>query len=215
MNTNLTQEQISALVDGELDGPQADALLALLARSKDRTDWEIYHQIGDALRSDEATPALSPDFSERLFARLDAEPVILAPIPIPQQTIVAASAPVTSTRSSSKNRLKRFAVPGMAAAAAVATVAFLTTPQLMVASRTTTPAVLAAVPSALTKAGLESAPVAVPVATVATLATEPEEVMLRDPRIDDYLFAHQRFSSSVYSTAQFARSATFATNSGK
>jgi sigma-E factor negative regulatory protein RseA len=213
MNTNLTQEQISALVDGELDGPQADALLALLARSKDRTDWEIYHQIGDALRSDEATPALSPDFSERLFARLDAEPVILAPIP--QQTIVAAPAPVTSTSSSSKNRLKRFAVPGMAAAAAVATVAFLTTPQLMVASRTTTPTVLAAVPSALTKAGLESAPVAVPVATVATLATEPEEVMLRDPRIDDYLFAHQRFSSSVYSTAQFARSATFATNSGK
>jgi sigma-E factor negative regulatory protein RseA len=213
MNTNLTQEQISALVDGELDGPQADALLALLARSKDRTDWEIYHQIGDALRSDEATPALSPDFSERLFARLDAEPVILAPIP--QQTIVATPARVTSTSSSSKNRLKRFAVPGMAAAAAVATVAFLTTPQLMVASRTTTPAVLAAVPSALTKAGLESAPVAVPVATVATLATEPEEVMLRDPRIDDYLFAHQRFSSSVYSTAQFARSATFATNSGK
>jgi sigma-E factor negative regulatory protein RseA len=213
MNTNLTQEQISALVDGELDGPQADALLALLARSKDRPDWEIYHQIGDALRSDEATSALSSDFSQRLFARLDAEPVILAPIP--QQTIAAAPAPVVNASSSSKNRLKRFAIPGMAAAAAVATVAFLTTPQLMVASRTTAPAVLAAAPSALTKAGLESAAVAVPVATVATVATEPEEVMLRDPRIDDYLFAHQRFSSSVYSTAQFARSATFASNSGK
>jgi sigma-E factor negative regulatory protein RseA len=39
--------------------------------------------------------------------------------------------------------------------------------------------------------------------------------MLRDPDIDDYLLAHQRFSPSVYSTAQYARSATFATDTEK
>jgi sigma-E factor negative regulatory protein RseA len=39
--------------------------------------------------------------------------------------------------------------------------------------------------------------------------------VLRDPRIDEYLLAHQRFSPSMFSTAQYARSATFATDSGK
>lgn len=212
MNMNVTPEQISALVDGELDSQQADALLAHLAPSKDRSDWEIYHQIGDALRSDEATPALSPDFSQRLFARLDAEPAILAPRPA---RTAAAPAATTIATLVPKGRFKRFALPGMAAAAAVATVAFLTTPQLMVASRTTAPAVLTAVAPVLTNARLERSTTAVPVAAVSTLPAEPDEVMLRDPRIDDYLFAHQRFSSSVYSTAQFARSATFASNSGK
>jgi sigma-E factor negative regulatory protein RseA len=38
---------------------------------------------------------------------------------------------------------------------------------------------------------------------------------LRDPGIDDYLLAHQRFSPSVYSTAQYARSATFVNDSNK
>jgi sigma-E factor negative regulatory protein RseA len=46
-------------------------------------------------------------------------------------------------------------------------------------------------------------------------ANAPEGVVLRDPRIDEYLLAHQRFSPSVYSTAQYARSATFATDSNK
>jgi sigma-E factor negative regulatory protein RseA len=47
-----------------------------------------------------------------------------------------------------------------------------------------------------------------------TVASQDGEV-LRDPRIDDYLLAHQRFSPSVYSTAQYARSATFAVESDK
>jgi sigma-E factor negative regulatory protein RseA len=55
--------------------------------------------------------------------------------------------------------------------------------------------------------------------TAGQFATVPStaagEVVLRDPRIDDYLLAHQRFSPSMYSTAQFARSATFETAPGK
>ncbi len=39
--------------------------------------------------------------------------------------------------------------------------------------------------------------------------------MLRDPRIDDYLAAHQRFSPSVYSSAQYVRSAAFVSDSGQ
>ena len=39
--------------------------------------------------------------------------------------------------------------------------------------------------------------------------------VLRDPRMEEYLLAHQQYSPSVFSTAQFARSATFATDSLK
>jgi len=42
-----------------------------------------------------------------------------------------------------------------------------------------------------------------------------EFVFLRDPQFDQYLLAHQRFSPSVYSTAQYARSAAFANDKDK
>jgi sigma-E factor negative regulatory protein RseA len=95
---------------------------------------------------------------------------------------------------------KRWAMPSMVAAAAVAAVAFITTPQLMVAMKSE-PAIVEA--AKLASVG----PAADQAATVATSGSDG--VILRDPGIDDYLLAHQRFSPSVYSTAQYARSATF------
>jgi len=81
-------------------------------------------------------------------------------------------------------------------AAAVAVAAFLTVPQMMTPNGNA-PVVTAAV-----------APETI------TVASKDGEV-LRDPRIDDYLLAHQRFSPSVYSSAQYARAATFAVDSDK
>jgi sigma-E factor negative regulatory protein RseA len=54
-----------------------------------------------------------------------------------------------------------------------------------------------------------------PQSPVAATDGTNEAVVLRDPGLDEYLLAHQRFSPSVYSTAQFARSSTFANDSGK
>jgi sigma-E factor negative regulatory protein RseA len=42
-----------------------------------------------------------------------------------------------------------------------------------------------------------------------------DEVILRDPRIDEYLVAHQRFSPSLYSTARYVRNAPFIAESNK
>ena len=220
MNTNLTQEQISALADGELGDFQTDTVLAALRHPDGRAAWEIYHQIGDTLRSDETALTMSPDFSQRLFARLDAEPTIVAPVMAPAAAHETAAVPGAVATSFHKRALKRFALPGMVAAAAVATVAFITTPQLMVANgsrapATTMQAMSVAAEPVLTNAALEAPVIAVPVAATAPAAAGQEEVMLRDPRIDEYLFAHQRFSSSVSRTAQFARSTTFASDSGK
>lgn len=195
MNTKeMTREQISAFADSELACQHVDMALAVLRQSEGRADWEIYHQIGDVLRSDDMALALSPGFAARMAARLEAEPTIVAPV-IPtqseEQTVAAATV---------KRTTKRWAMPSMVAATAMAALAFITTPQLMVAMKSE-PAT-----GELTQVAT-SAPIPEESAVVA--ASIPEGVVLRDPRIDDYLLAHQRFSPSVYSTAQYARSATF------
>jgi sigma-E factor negative regulatory protein RseA len=186
MNTNLTREHISAFVDNELSDAHIDAALAALHKDEGRDTWNLYHQIGDALRSDDLNVELSADFTERMFARLDAEPTIIAP----------AAAPVQKS-------YRRFAMPGMAAAA-VAIMAVLTVPKMM----TQEPAAIGA---GATQTVAAAAPAEV---TTVAVAGQNGEV-LRDARIDDYLLAHQRFSPSVYSTAQYARSATFAVETDK
>lgn len=189
--TNMTREQISAFVDGELPEGHLDVVLAALRQDEGRDAWNLYHQTGDALRSDELNVRLSADFNARMFARLEAEPTIMVP----------ANKRIALARDASS--LRRFAMPGMAAAA-VAVAAFLTVPQMMTQNQNAAPALAAASAPAVTPAAPETV----------TVASQEGEV-LRDPRIDEYLLAHQRFSPSVYSTAQYARSATFAVDSDK
>ena len=203
MNTKeMTQEQISALADGELPDEHVDAVLAALRRDEGKVDWDIYHQVGDVLRSDDMAVNLSPGFAARFSALLEAEPTIVAPsaMPVQEHSLQAAAkrnAPLEGRKA------RRWALPSMAAAAAMATVAFFTTPQLMVAVNGNGDSVEVMAKSAPGEA-----------AGMVT-ASAPEGVVLRDPRIDDYLMAHQRISPSVYSSAQFARSANFATDSNK
>lgn len=71
------KEQLSALMDGELDGEEARIVFGKLKQGESlRDDWQIYHLIGDSLRD---TPASSADFSARFAERLAAEPTVLAP----------------------------------------------------------------------------------------------------------------------------------------
>jgi len=54
MNTkDMSREQISALADGELVDQQIDIALAVLRKPEEQVTWDLYHQIGDVLRSDE------------------------------------------------------------------------------------------------------------------------------------------------------------------
>lgn len=185
--TELTQEQISAFADGEVADSQIDAALAALRHAKHGEDWALYHQIGDVLRSEDMAFQLSPGFATRMAARLEAEPPIVAPVL------------ATASVASSSKRVRQWAMPSMVAAAAVATMAFVLTPQLATMWKGEALVATVAPTSGVTETSQIEA-VAIPVA---------EGVILRDPRIDDYLLAHQRFSPSVYSTAQYARSATF------
>jgi sigma-E factor negative regulatory protein RseA len=199
MNTkDITQEQISALADGELSNAYVDMALAALRQADGRDAWDVYHQIGDIMRSDDMALTMSADFSARMAARLDAEPAIIAaPLAVTlqpsEQIAVGGGQPVRVGVIGVRRTIKRFALPGMAAAA-VAAAAFIITPQTVVVSG-----------PAAQQLALASAS-AVSDDHVVTHAGE----VLRDSRMDEYLTAHQRFSPSLYSAAQYARPATFA-----
>jgi len=183
------KERISVFADGETSDEQLNIALADLGSENGRTSWELYHQIGDILRSDDMDVSLSAGFSARMAARLEAEPVFVAPVLAVKKQ---------------KASVRRLALPGVLAAAAAA-VAFVATPQLMVAMQN--------------KPSLNAAVVVVGDSGVSRTAlasgTGHAEAAMRTQGIDEYLMAHQRFSPSVYSSAQYARSATFANESGK
>lgn len=70
-------EKISALMDGELDEFEARGQLARLKLDPELArHWQTFHLIGDALRGERP---LSAGFSERLSARMNQEPTVLAP----------------------------------------------------------------------------------------------------------------------------------------
>jgi sigma-E factor negative regulatory protein RseA len=69
-------ENISRLMDGELDGGELDAVCTGLRKSDAMMTWTCYHVIGDALRGSAAAPA---GFSAQFAQRLAAEPTVLAP----------------------------------------------------------------------------------------------------------------------------------------
>ena len=75
-------EQFSALVDGELDGKEGDALLARLKADTELQDgWDHYHLIGDAMRQNRQ---LDINITAAVHARLADEPTVLAPAALPQ-----------------------------------------------------------------------------------------------------------------------------------
>lgn len=230
MDTKVTtKEQISALADGELSTEEMTLAFAALRSSKDAQDaWEDYHRIGEVLRSEEMDVSLSAGFSAKMSALLDAEPTIVAPQAAVAEPVKAATAvPVAQAvaaangdhRASRPSRLVRFLMPSAAAAAAAVAAVFVAMPQQAV--------VTADAKVAAPVAQVASAPVNVPsaIATVADTNGNPQNVnqlsslaqqgeVKRDPRIDDYLFAHQRFSPS-YSSAQYTRSAAFSSDADK
>lgn len=70
-------DEISALIDGELDEREASRQLSRTAQQEElRKCWEMFHLIGDTMRGD---CRLSPHFSRRIAERLALEPTMLAP----------------------------------------------------------------------------------------------------------------------------------------
>jgi sigma-E factor negative regulatory protein RseA len=188
-------ERLSAFIDGEWfnEPGHAEGLVAGLTGA-DRVAWSEYHLIGDALRSDDLAghPAASNAFLRVLAARLEAEPHLLAPAP----------SPAARGKSGRLSLFGRRVVPGLAIAAAAATLTWIIVPQLQ---RVDSPS------------ALRTAAVAVPHDPVQTVAMAGapnssgagEVNIIRDARLDQYLEAHQQFAQQpmVPDSAPFIRAA--------
>jgi sigma-E factor negative regulatory protein RseA len=69
-------EEISLLMDGELDAEHVDGVCAGLSEARCVATWVCYHVIGDALRGN---PPPTPGFAARFAEKFAAEPTVLAP----------------------------------------------------------------------------------------------------------------------------------------
>lgn len=89
-------EEISLLVDGELEIECIERVCTRLREASSMTTWVCYHVIGDALRGSRPT---MPGFSARFAAQLAAEPTVLCPPrgrPAPAAVAWAAAATVAA-----------------------------------------------------------------------------------------------------------------------
>src|SRR5450830_1595764 len=112
----ISREQISALADGELVDAHINVALAVLREPEEQITWDLYHQIGDVLRSEDMAFAVSGVFAAKMRARLDAEPAIIAPqlnSAVVEQIIVpdVANGAARGIRSR-RHFMRRFVMPG-------------------------------------------------------------------------------------------------------
>ncbi|MBY0574951.1 MAG: sigma-E factor negative regulatory protein [Undibacterium sp.] len=213
MNVKINQhEDLSSMADGELTDAQMDALLGNLKHGESgalRTSWDLYHQIGDILRSDDLDVPLSHQFSQKISARLAQEPSILAP-----------QAKTKATRSYAP-------YAAITSLAAMLMVAFVMAPQIIPLLQGGNGAA-AQVASNEAKESFAAAKV--------TLASNHEEArayantnhnaqeaefapklenqveMLRDARLDSYLQAHQKVSPALDNSGRYIQRANIVSN---
>lgn len=194
MDRDLTQdEQLSALMDGELDDVSLAEALSF-ATDKGQATWELYHLVGDVLRSPElAAPATSPLLG-RLREQIAQERRF--PVQKPEEAaVVMHSAAVNTERPAANSSVFRWKmVAGFASLAAVAAIGWNSLSTLQGQGKQ-----------------LAAAPVPQPTEVLAVSEGAGQPVMLRDPRLDELLQAHKQFgsTSALQMPAGFLRNATF------
>ncbi|MFA9275443.1 MAG: sigma-E factor negative regulatory protein [Candidatus Aquirickettsiella gammari] len=210
MNKSNHDELISSMLDGELSDAQLDVLLDCLKGQDGQQimqTWARYHELGDVLRSDDLAITFAPDFSAKMSARLDAEPVVLAPQKI--------------TKVSNGNGVNKSAYWAITSVAATVMLAFLMAPQIipLLNSHSTLNGEIASVEPADSFAApgvkLASNSAATYPSKDADFAPKLENQvdMLRDPRLDSYLLAHQKVSPSLDNSARYVQRANVVSSS--
>jgi len=162
---------LSALADGQADAlPQACKVWREDAQA--RQTWHAYHLIGDVLRSEDLAhkPSRDAAFLSSLRDKLAAEPVILAP-------------------AAAKPRRQAWLVPTAVAAGFVVVAGVLVVSRVSLPADGAAGAMAAASSPGLTLVGH---------GTAATPASRlGEGAVIRNPRLDEYLRAHQSARGGV------------------
>ncbi len=195
-----TKEKVSGLVDGDADPDGLRALMAQLREGEGRQAWDLYHQIGDAIRGAEPAPQMSADFDQRFAARFAAEPILLPP----RRKLLA--------------RLGSW--PTSLAAVAAAGFGFFIAPQLMRDAGPSLPVSTTAATSVSAPANLPSAASVAQVASAASVASPPggdayspasgqtaTQAATDGDGTLDYITLHHRAHASLYAATPAIRPA--------
>lgn len=71
------KDQLSALIDGELDLENSEHLFTAVKSNTELTrEWSNYHLIGDVMRGNQA---MRPEISNRIMLAIEKEPTVFAP----------------------------------------------------------------------------------------------------------------------------------------
>jgi sigma-E factor negative regulatory protein RseA len=184
-----TQELISALADGRLEGEAfARGVELAAADPSGRECWATYHLIGDVLRSGELAVAGEPvAFVARLRERLQDETPVAA-IPARQEPPPVVALPLEAANDTS---FRWKVVAGFASFAAVSAIGWGLA------------------------GGIAARPDGVELARTANgtvlTSTADRGVMIRDPQLDELLAEHRhvRGPSALQLSTGFVRNATF------
>lgn len=195
------RERLSALADGQLQGDELAAAFAYASADEEGgKTWQLYHLVGDVLRSADLAQPANPAFMARLREQLAQEVLPERSLQVPaSMDVVAAGRPEAANASVFRWKM----VAGFASLAAVAAIGWTSLASLQGAGPAGAGAQLAAVPERGTLA------LGAPVVVVAD--AEGQQMMLRDPRLDELLAAHKQFgsTSALQMPAGFLRNATF------
>ena len=195
MNQDQKQrEQLSALADGQLQGEELAQALRFAAQDEGHEAWQLYHLVGDVLRSSElARPGDGGAFLAQLQQKIAQEPVYPRPAQETLTPVVSLQAQPQQAANASLFRWKM--VAGFASLAAVVAIGW----NALDAQRGGAPG-----------PQLAAAPNAAPTQVIAT-SGQDQQVMLRDPRLDELLAAHKQFggATALQMPAGFLRNANF------
>jgi sigma-E factor negative regulatory protein RseA len=178
-------QQLSALVDNELDAQSTQALLLSCGQDSQLMDtWASYHTIGDVLRAN------SRDLRAQGTSGAVTALTNVVSASAPGMTLPPAAHKLPAAANDSVFRWKMLA--GVAAVAAVGSILWATVGS----------------PAGFGGAQLAQVSPAPPTAVVSG-----DVIMIRDPRLDDLLAAHKQFggASALQQPAGFLRNATFQT----
>lgn len=202
MNDELKQreEQLSALADGQLQGQEFEQAMHWAATAQGQATWTTYQVIGDVLRSAELAQHGHHDLLAGIRTRLaqeNAAPALMQqPRPPLQSAQLEQVAPPGRSQAANASVFRWKMVAGLASLAAVSALGW----HMALAPAESGGGSLVAV----------SAP-----ATASPAPNHPQasaSVMLRDPRLDELMAAHQQYgaTTTLQMPAGFLRNANFA-----
>lgn len=196
MEQKMNKELLSAMVDGELRGEELEQALACAESAEGCVSWELYHLVGDVLRSPDLAHHSQHNLLTGLRAQLAQEPALQLQSSQLQQVAAGmeqTQAPVVALRDPAANH----SVFRWKVAASFATVAAM--------------AALGWNLVATTVDGQGAQLASAPGANSSVVVATENGSVLRDPRLDALLANHQQYASraSLQTPADFLRNASF------